>query len=116
MVGDAFVAYPVAALEQTSGVINVDVDGVPIVVFYDAEANAGIAYARNVDGETARFERASGASFLATDSISGFLWDFSGRNVSDDDADDSLEFVTSYLSEWYGWSAYHPDTTIYEQP
>ena len=116
MVGDAFVAYPIAALEQTSGVINVDVNGVPIVVFYDAEANAGIAYARDLDGETARFERASGASFLATDSISGSVWDFSGRNVSDDNAEDSLEFVTSYLSEWYGWSAYHPDTTIYEQP
>lgn len=116
MEGDAFVAYPVAALEQTSGVINVDVDGVPIVVFYDAVANAGIAYSRNLDGEIADFERVSGTSFLAADSISGALWDFSGRNVSDEYADATLNFVTSYLSEWYGWSAYHPDTTIYGVP
>lgn len=116
MVGDAFVAYPVAALEQTSGVINVDIDGVPIVVFYDAAANAGIAYSRILDGEVADFERASGTSFLAADSISGSLWDFEGRNASDEEANVSLKFVTSYLSEWYGWSAYHPDTTIYEEP
>ena len=116
MVGDAFVAYPVASLAQTSGVINVQVDGTPIVVFYDAAANAGIAFSRNLDGEIARFERAPGTSFLAVDSISGSLWDFSGRNVSDDLADASLTFETSYLSEWYGWSAYHPDTTIYEEP
>ena len=83
MVGDAFVAYPVAALEQTSGVINAEVDGVPIVVFYDAVANAGIAYSRNLDGEIARFERAPGGSFLAVDSINGSLWDFSGRSVSE---------------------------------
>ena len=116
MAGDAFVAYPVAALEQTSGVMNVDVGGVPIVVFYDAAANAGIAYSRSLDGEIARFERAPGASFLAVDSISGSLWDFSGRSVSDEHAGSALDFVTSYLSEWYGWSAYHPDTTIYEEP
>lgn len=115
MVGDAFVAYPVAALEQTSGVINVEVDGMPIVVFYDAAANAGIAYSRNLDGEITRFERVSGSSFLAADGISGSLWDFAGRNVSDEHAGAPLKFVTSYLSEWYGWSAYHPDTTIYEE-
>lgn len=115
MAGDAFVAYPIAALEQTSGVINVDVGGVPIVVFYDAEANAGIAYSRNLDGEIASFERAPGTSFMAADSVTGALWDFSGRSVSGELAGSSLDFVTSYLSEWYGWSAYHPDTTIYEQ-
>ena len=116
MVGDEFAAYPVAALEQTSGVINVDVAGVPIVIFYDAAANAGIAYSRNLDGQVARFERVSGTSFLAADSISGSRWDFSGRDVSDDHAEASLQFVTSYLSEWYGWSAYHPDTTVYQEP
>ena len=115
-VGDSFFAFPVASLEQTSGVINVLVDGTPVVVFYDAVANAGIAFSRDLDGEIARFERAPGTSFLAVDSISGSLWDFSGRNISDELADASLKFETSYLSEWYGWSAYHPDTTTYEGP
>ena len=113
---DEFVAYPVATLEQTSGVINTDIDGSPIVIFYDSVNNAGIAFSRIVEAEEARFERVESDSFLARDSVSGSLWDFSGSNVSESaGASSSLEFITSYLSEWYGWSAYHPDTTIYEQ-
>ena len=113
MVEDAFVAYPVSVLEQTSGVINDEVAGIPIVVFYDAPANAAIAFSRQVDGQEAQFEPVAGDSFLARDSVSGTLWDFSGRSVAEDA---SLDFVTSYLSEWYGWSAYHPATTIYALP
>ena len=113
MVEDAFVAYPVSVLEQTSGVINDEVAGIPIVVFYDAQANAAIAFSRQVDGQEAQFEIATGDSFLARDNVSGTLWDFSGRSVA---GDASLNFVTSYLSEWYGWSAYHPATTIYALP
>ena len=113
---DAFVAYPVSVLEQTSGVINDDLAGVPIVVFYDAPANAAIAFSRQVDGQEAQFELVAGDSFLARDDVSGTLWDFSGRSVAEAESATSLEFVTSYLSEWYGWSAYHPDTTIYALP
>ena len=87
--------------------------GIPIVVFYDAGNNAGIAFSRLVDGEEAQFELVPGDAFLARDSVSGTLWDFEGRDLG---GDGSLEFVTSYLSEWYGWSAYHPATTIYALP
>lgn len=113
MVDDAFVAYPVSELEQTSGVLNENIAGIPIVVFYDAGNNAAIAYSRVVDGEEAQFELVPGGSFAARDSVSDTLWDFEGQSVS---GEDSLEFVTSYLSEWYGWSAYHPATTIYALP
>ena len=113
MVEDAFVAYPVTELEQTSGVINENVAGIPIVVFYDSDNNAAIAFSRIVDGEEAEFELVTGEAFAARDSVSGSLWDFEGHSVA---GDGSLEFVTSYLSEWYGWSAYHPATTIYALP
>ena len=113
MVEDAFVAYPVTELEQTSGVINENVAGIPIVVFYDSDNNAAIAFSRIVDGEEAEFELVTGEAFAARDSVSGTLWDFEGRDLG---GEGSLEFVTSYLSEWYGWSAYHPATTIYALP
>ena len=113
MVKDAFVAYPVSELERTSGVINENVAGIPIVVFYDSDNNAAIAFSRIVDGEEAEFELVTGEAFAARDSVSGSLWDFEGHSVA---GDGSLEFVTSYLSEWYGWSAYHPATTIYALP
>jgi hypothetical protein len=25
-----------------------------------------------------------------------------------------LELVPSFISEWYGWAGYHPDTGLYE--
>ena len=27
-----------------------------------------------------------------------------------------LAFVTSFFTEWYGWAAFHPETSIYEPP
>ena len=113
MVEDAFVAYPVTELGQSNGVINETVAGVPIVVFYDGDNNAAIAFSRVVDGEEAQFEIVPGDTFLVRDSVTGTRWNFEGHSV---DTDDSLEFVTSYLSEWYGWSAYHPTTTIFALP
>ncbi len=113
MVEDVFVAYPVADLRRTNGLLNENVAGVPIVVFYDAANNAAIAFSRLIDGQEATFELVAGDSFLARDSVSDTLWDFEGQSVS---GGESLDFVTSYLSEWYGWSAYHPATTIYAFP
>lgn len=113
LVDDVHVAYPLSELEQSSGVINDEVAGVPIVIFYDIETASGIAFSRDVNGEVAQFEFVAAGSFQARDSVSDTVWDFSGAGVGNDA---SLEFVSSYLSEWYGWSAYHPETSIYALP
>ena len=42
------------------------------------------------------------------------LWDLSGKAVEGPLAGTSLTYVSSFIAEWYGWSAYHPETTIYE--
>ena len=46
----------------------------------------------------------------------GTRWDASGAAVSGPLAGTTLEFITSFVTEWYGWAAYHPDTTIYGEP
>ena len=66
-----------------------------------------------VKGEEAECGRVVGGAFADRERVSGSLWDFEGHSVG---GDGSLECVTSYLSEWYGWSAYHPATTIYALP
>jgi hypothetical protein len=56
------------------------------------------------------FERREGAIFDAqTDS----RWNSSGLAVAGELAGVQLSFVTSFFTEWYGWAAFHPDTTIY---
>ncbi len=107
--GGQYNAYPLSTLKQTSGVVNDTLGGIPIVVFYDAKANSAAAFSRSVNGMEARFEAASGAKFAARDNLANLTWDLSGRASTGA----QLEFVTSYLSEWYGWSAYHPATGIY---
>ena len=44
----------------------------------------------------------------------GTRWDSSGLAVEGDLTGVQLAFVTSFFTEWYGWAAFHPDTTIYE--
>ncbi len=40
-------------------------------------------------------------------------FDLNGRATAGPLADSRLPFVTSFVSEWYGWVAYHPQTSIY---
>ena len=56
------------------------------------------------------FERRDGATF---DSETGTLWSPDGVGLEGELAGVQLTFVTSFLTEWYGWAAFHPDTGIY---
>ena len=44
----------------------------------------------------------------------GTVWDRSGRAVAGPDTGAELGFVTSFVTEWYGWAAYHPNTGIFD--
>lgn len=115
VVGDTYVTYPLDELTQTEGVLNETVAGAQIVIFYDARAVSAIAFSRVVGDQVATFERIDGSEFLVRDSETGSTWDMTGQAVSGPALGGSLAFVASYISEWYGWSAYHPSTTIFQQ-
>ncbi len=57
------------------------------------------------------FERRDGA---VLDVQTGSRWNASGLAVEGEQAGVQLAFVTSFLTEWYGWAAFHPDTTIFD--
>ena len=116
MAGDSYAAYPLFELKETNGVVEDTIGGAPIVVFYVATAHSAIAFSRLVDGRQAQFEAVGDGMFLVQDSVTGTTWDFTGRGGAGALKGASLDFVTSYLSEWYGWSAYHPATSIYQVP
>ena len=50
-----FKGYPLDELESAGGVVNDSVAGRPIVVFYDSDAQTGVAYLREIDGQTMEF-------------------------------------------------------------
>ena len=116
MTGGSYAAYPLFVLRETGGVVNSSVGEEPIVVFFDAKNNSSIAFSRLVDGREAQFESVSSEPFRARDSVTGTTWDITGCGVSGPGEGTTLNFATSYLSEWYGWSGYHPSTVVYELP
>ncbi len=48
------------------------------------------------------------------DTTTGTTWSLEGETLEGELEGHSLDFVTSYITEWYGWSAYNPSTDIYQ--
>jgi hypothetical protein len=113
-VNDTFKGYPLSNLEEAGGVLNDTVASSPIVVVYDPEARTGQAYLREVDGRTLEFYNAATDGFELRDRGTGSAWDVQGRALDGEHGGKRLKFVSSFISEWYGWSAYHPETALYQ--
>ena len=91
--------------------LDTEVDGVPLVILADTEGEPSLAYHRALtDGRVLDFERGDDGSLRDTQTDSH--WTSSGLATSGELEGVQLTFVTSFLSEWYGWAAFHPDTTI----
>jgi len=115
-VGGAFMGYPLETLRRASGVVNSTLAGEPIVVLFSPSAQTGLAFSRRVDGSTLEFYNAVTDGFELRDRATGTLWSVEGRALDGSLAGSSLAFVPSFITEWYGWSAYHPATGLYQAP
>ncbi len=93
--------------------MNDTVAGRPVVVLYDSDAQTGVAYLREIDGQTLEFYNVGKDGYEVRDRQTDSLWDVHGRTVEGAYGEARLEFVPSFISEWYGWSAYHPETQLY---
>jgi len=113
-VNGQYKAYPVDALSKAAGILNDEINSLPIVVFFDASAKTGLAYSRVVGGKVLEFAPSETNASQLKDKATGNLWDLQGRCVSQGCEGASLQFIPSFISEWYGWSAYHPDTALYQ--
>lgn len=108
-----FKGYPLAEFATTGGVANDILAGQPILVIYDDASQTGLAYSSLVDGSPLDFYAADNGGFSITDRQTGSTWDAQGKATAGEFSGRALEFVPSFISEWYGWSAYHPDTELY---
>lgn len=110
-----FSGFPIDAVGAEGGVVNTEVGGQPVVVLYDGETQTGIAYLRVVNGQSLEFTRdkETEGALRVVDRETGSVWNIHGRAVSGPFAGSSLTFASSLISEWYGWSGYHPDTELY---
>ena len=113
-VDDLFKGYSVEALTEVGGVVNDTLASQPIVVLYDDVARTGLAFSRAVDGQLLEFYNAASQGFELRDRQTQSLWDREGRSISGPLVGTTLEFVPSFISEWYGWSAYHPESELFQ--
>ena len=113
-VDNLFKGYSVEALTEAGGVVNDTLASQPIVVFYDDDARTGLAFSRTSDGQLLEFYNAASQGFELRDRQTQSLWDREGNAISGPLAGTTLEFVPSFISEWYGWSAYHPESELFQ--
>ena len=107
--GAEFRAYVLSEFGSGLQVLEDELGGSPIAVFLEPDSNFGLAFLPLVDGEPIELEVRGGQ---IVDS-GGTIWDVSGKATSGPRAGSQLEYVTSFVTEWYGWAAYHSDTSIF---
>ena len=105
--------YRIEDIEKVGGVVNDVLGGQPVVVIYDRMGQTGIDYSRTVDGLLLDFYNSSIDGFELRDRQTQTVWNDLGVGISGETDGQHADFVPSFISEWYGWSAYHPETTIY---
>ena len=111
-VGGEYESYPLTVLGAYGRAVNTKLAGEPIVAWYAPRAVSASAYSRTVDEVTLEFSSPSDGVF--EDGATGGTWDLQGLATSGPLAGTQLRYVPSFISEWYGWSAHHPETTIYD--
>ena len=102
-------AYPLSTLSNDGGVHNVMAGELPVVLFAQPGGLAAIAYSRALDGDVLEFA-AQGGRIL--DEPTGSTWTIWGKATDGPLAGASLQFVQSYIEEWYAWYTTHPATEL----
>ena len=110
-------AYPVAVLKEANGVISDTIDKTPVVVFLEQKSTTANAFEAKSDTQILTFE-----SRKNTDGVTEFMdketqsvWNVEGVAVDGKLKGKSLKRLENHLSQWYGWAAYFPETTIFEK-
>ena len=106
---DQFRAYVLADMAGV-GVIHDVLGETPLVVFYDSESRYALAFNPVVDDEMLTFVVDGD---VIRDEQTASVWTLDGMASEGPLAGTQLAWQTSFVTEWYGWAAYHPSTDIY---
>lgn len=110
-------AYTLRQIRAASGVINDTLGGRPIAVLMDRQSETVIAVERILNGRTLTLQPRAGSGGVAefSDAETGTSWNIEGVATRGELVGARLPRVTAHLSQWYGWAAYYPETTIYDR-
>lgn len=107
-------AYPIATLQAAHNAVNDTLGHTPIAVLLEPDTLTASALSRTLEGKTLTFEaRGEGDKFAFYDKETGTRWSIEGIGQEGPLAGKTLKPIDNHLSQWYGWAAYFPETTIY---
>jgi len=116
------IAFPFLELEKLGelAVLNVTLDGEPLAVVWDADAETALVFSRRprsaVGGERPPL------TFLIedgrlTDAETGTEWSLTGRGVSGELTTFELKrHPRAMVAFWFAWTTFHPDTQVWIAP
>ena len=115
------IAYPFSVLRDV-GVINDNVDGYPIVAFWQQGAENTISSNNDNTGQAAIFGRElNGLTLSFTyendrifDEQSNSEWNIFGEAISGEFEGESLYRYDCFTHFWFAWSSAYPETLLYE--
>jgi hypothetical protein len=107
-------AYPYVRLARGSGVVEETLGDVPLTVWFDVTQRSAAAFDARLDGKTLHFTRMmDGRTTRFRDRETASIWDMEGLALAGASAGKRLTRPPQLLTEWYGWFAHHPATTVW---
>lgn len=113
--GSQRVAYPFIELLELGdpiGVVNDNLTGRSIAVFFDPNSLTAIAYDREVGGQTLSFQRSPSGEIV--DDQTGSTWSLLGEAIAGPSAGARLTPVSqAYVVFWFAWATFNTNTRIW---
>lgn len=109
-------AFPFARMPD-GAVINDLIGGDPVVVLFDAESRTALAYFSQLDDAPLSFYGVESEGPLPIefmDAETGSRWNMLGEAVAGPLAGRRLAQVPAYNAMWFAWTAYWPDTEVWQ--
>lgn len=116
-------AWPLAALEAAGGVVQDELAGESVVVFWYPATQTAAIYAREIDEPEVKKERQS-LTFVAAgtdrapfrDRETGSLWSIEGRAIEGPLKGKALRWLPGVQCRWFAWAAEYPQTELHPGP
>jgi len=110
-------AYPMKTFHKKTGVVNDLLGTTPVAVLFRADTETMNAVSPMVAGRRLTLEarKCANGKVAFFDRETGTRWNIEGRGEAGPLVGKELPRIDSHMSQWYGWVAYFPDTSIYGQ-
>jgi len=108
-------AYPMKTFHKKTGVVNEILGTTPVAVLFRADTETMNAVSPIVAGQKLTLEarKCADGTLAFFDRETGTRWNIEGRAEAGPLKGRELPRIDSHMSQWYGWVAYFPDTSIY---